>query len=373
MEGLGLTYKAAGVDIEAGSELVRRIKRLARETYDQGVVEGVGAFGAPYSLAWLGLRDPVLVSGADGVGTKLKVAFLAGRHDTVGIDVVAYCVNDIICHGARPLFFLDYLAFGKLDVDVAEQVVKGVAAGCREAGCALVGGETAEMPGFYATGEYDLAGFAVGAVQRTDYLDGSRVMPGDVLVGLASTGLHSTGYSLVRKAVFEKAGLSVDAVVDELGSGTTVAEELLRPTAVYAADVLAVLYGPNRCEVHGIANISGGGIPENLPRSLRPGTVARIEVGTWDIPPVFGWVEKLGDVQPDDMWRTFNMGLGMILVVAARDANRAVAILTGRGRRARVVGEIEPAPPARAQGSGVRLVGRYRGKPLSGDLLEHGK
>ena len=258
-----MTYRAAGVDIEAGYEAVRRIRTHARTTFRPGVLGDIGTFGGLFAVPVDRYREPVLVSGTDGVGTKLKIAFMTGRHDTVGIDVVAYCVNDILCQGAEPLFFLDYIGIGKLDPDVVERIVAGVAEGCRQAGCALIGGETAELPGLYAEGEYDLVGFAVGVVERERLIDGKRTRAGDIILGIASTGLQSSGYSLVRKVCFEKAGLKVEEYIPELGR--TLAEELLQPTGIYAKALSALLQA---CDVRGIANISGGGLPENLPRAL---------------------------------------------------------------------------------------------------------
>lgn len=329
------TYKEAGVDIEAGYEAVRRIRPHAESTFRPEVLRGIGSFGGFFALDVAKYKSPVLVSGTDGVGTKLKVAFLAGRHDTVGIDAVAYCVNDIVCQGAEPLFFLDYLAMGKLDPRVVEEVIRGVAEGCRRAGCALVGGETAEMPGFYAPGEYDLAGFAVGVVERERVVDGSKARPGDVVLGIASTGLQSSGFSLVRRICFDKAKLSVDAHIGELGR--TLAEELLEPTGIYAKAILDVL---EACEVHGVANISGGGLPENLPRAVRDGLSLEVKLGSWPVPRVFTWLQELGRVPEEEMYRTFNMGVGMALVLPEEACAEAVRRLAGHGWNAWPIGRV---------------------------------
>lgn len=341
----GLTYKSAGVDIEAGYRAVERIKALVRPTLGPEVLLHVGGFGGAYVLGD-GDDAPVLVAGCDGVGTKLRVAFMTGRHDTIGIDCVAYCVNDILCHGARPLFFLDYVAVGRLDPEQVEAIVRGVAAGCREAGCALLGGETAEMPGFYAPGEYDIAGFAVGLVPRNRIIDGRRVQPGDAIIGLASTGLHSSGYSLARRALLEHGGLPLDRVIPSLGR--TLGEELLEPTALYVRPVLSLCEAVN---VRGIANISGGGLPENLPRAMAPGTRARLEWGRWPVPPVFDLIRETGRVSAAEMLRTFNLGVGMAVIVPAQEADAAVAHLADQGQRAWVIGEVVAGEP------GVDVVG----------------
>lgn len=330
-----MDYRSAGVDIEAGHETVRRIARLARGTFTPGVLSDIGSFGGLFSLAPGGWRDPVLVASADGVGTKLRVAFLAGEHRTVGVDLVNHCVNDILVQGAVPLFFLDYLATGRLAPDVAEQVVEGLAAACRENACALLGGETAEMPGFYADGEYDLAGFIVGAVERDALVDGAAIRPGDAIVGLASSGLHTNGYSLARRIVFERLKLAVDAHVAELGE--TVGAALLRPHRSYLAAVRPLL--PSRA-IKGMAHITGGGITDNLPRILPRGTAARVRRGAWTVPPVFRWLQAAGGVPDDEMLRTFNMGLGLMLVAAADEADALVARLGAAGEAAAIVGEI---------------------------------
>lgn len=329
------SYKAAGVDIEAGYEAVRRIRPHAESTFRPEVLQGIGSFGSLFALDVARYREPVLVSGTDGVGTKLKVAFLAGRHETVGIDAVAYCTNDIICQGAEPLFFLDYLAMGRLDTGVVEAVVKGIAEGCRQAGCALVGGETAEMPGFYPPGEYDLAGFAVGVVERERLVDGSKACPGDVVLGIASTGLQSSGFSLVRHVCFEQAKLTVDSYIEDLGR--TLGEELLEPTGVYARAILEVA---GACEVHGIANISGGGLPENLPRAVRSGLTVEIERGSWPVPRVFSWLQALGRIPEEEMYRTFNMGVGMALILPEEACAEAKRRLASHGWSAWPIGRV---------------------------------
>jgi phosphoribosylformylglycinamidine cyclo-ligase len=316
-----MSYRRAGVDIDAGNEAVRRIKTLARGTYTSGVLSGVGAFGGLFALD-AAVPDPVLVASADGVGTKLKVAFLAGVHDTIGVDLVNHCVNDILVQGARPLFFLDYLATGRLAPDVAEQVVRGMAAACRENGCALLGGETAEMPGFYAAGEYDVAGFIVGLVSRSKIVDGRDVVAGDVLVALPSSGLHTNGYSLARHLAFDVLGLTVDSHVPALGE--TVGAALLRPHRSYLK-VVAPLVEAGR--IKGMAHITGGGITENLPRTLPEGRAFSLDRGSWTVPPVFGWLQQTGGLEDREMLRVFNMGVGLILVVSAADADVVLSSL----------------------------------------------
>jgi phosphoribosylformylglycinamidine cyclo-ligase len=328
------TYRDAGVDIDEGDRLVDLIKPYARPTLRPEVLAGIGGFGGLFALDVKRYREPVLVSGTDGVGTKLKVAFAADRHDTVGIDLVAMCVNDVAVVGAEPLFFLDYFATGKLAAEQAAEVVKGVAEGCRQAGCSLIGGETAEMPGFYAPGEYDLAGFAVGVVERSRIVDGKRVVPGDLVVGLASTGLHSNGYSLARK-VLERHPR--DERLDSL-DGRTLTEALLEPTRIYAKDVLALL---EAVPVKAFAHVTGGGLPGNVPRSLPVGTRAVLEERRWERPAVFDVIQRELDVPRDDMVRTFNMGLGLVAVIAPPDEKAAHAALSARGVTSYTVGTIE--------------------------------
>ena len=344
-----MDYKASGVDIDAGNEVVRRIKSLARATLTPGVLSEIGSFGGLFHLGAAGLRDPVLVASADGVGTKLRLAFMTGIHTTIGVDLVNHCVNDILVQGARPLFFLDYLATGRLDPDIAVQIVDGLARACRANGCALLGGETAEMPGFYADGEYDVAGFIVGAVGREDVIDGRTIEPGDVLIGLPSTGLHTNGYSLARRIAFEQAGLSADSRVAELGA--TIGEALLVPHRSYLPVIAPILdrsrdqSGRERV-IKGMAHITGGGITDNLPRVLPSGTGAVIDRGAWTVPPLFRWLQAAGGVPDDDMLRTFNMGIGLIVVCAARDEARLLSLLRSAGEPAALrIGEIVPGRP----------------------------
>jgi phosphoribosylformylglycinamidine cyclo-ligase len=341
-----MDYKQSGVDIDAGNEVVRRIKGLAKATFTPGVVSELGSFGGLFHLGSQGLRDAVLVSSADGVGTKLRVAFMSGIHTTIGVDLVNHCVNDILVQGALPLFFLDYLATGRLDPDVAVQIVEGLARGCRGNGCALLGGETAEMPGFYADGEYDVAGFIVGAVERDRLIDGRGVAPGDVLIGIPSSGLHTNGYSLARTIVFDRLGLGVHDRVAELG--VSVAEALLEPHRSYLPVVRPLL---DTGRIKGMAHITGGGITDNLPRVLPRGTEALVHLGSWEVPPIFRWLERAGAVPQPDMLRTFNMGVGLILVVAAADADAVIGAMRAGGESAvRVIGEVavaaEGCPPA---------------------------
>jgi phosphoribosylformylglycinamidine cyclo-ligase len=336
-----MDYKGTGVDIDAGNETVRRIKALARSTFTPGVMSEIGSFGGLFRLEPGRYKDPVLVSSADGVGTKLKVAFLAGRHDTVGVDLVNHCVNDVFVQGAEPLFFLDYFSTGRLSPKVAEAIVGGIAAACRDNGCALLGGETAEMPGFYADGEYDLAGFIVGVVDREHLLHGRTIAVGDALIGVPSSGLHTNGYSLARRIVFEHLGLRVDSHVAELGR--TVGEALLEPHRSYLAMVRPLLEGGR---IKGMAHITGGGITDNLPRVLPHGTAAVIDTSAWEVPPIFRWLQQSGNVPAEDMMRTFNMGIGLILVVARERAEQALDELAARGGRdSRVIGEVTSGEP----------------------------
>jgi phosphoribosylformylglycinamidine cyclo-ligase len=321
-----MDYRQSGVDIDAGNETVRRIKSLARSTFTSGVLSEIGSFGGLFSLRAANLSDPVLVSSADGVGTKLKVAFMTGRHDTIGADLVNHCTNDILVQGAMPLFFLDYLATGRLSPDVAEQVISGVARACRENGCALIGGETAEMPGFYADGEYDIAGFIIGAVDRSRLLDGSSIRPGDVLLGLSSSGLHTNGYSLARKVVFELSGLRADSYVPELGA--TAGDALLATHRSYLSPVRPLL---DAGLVKGMAHITGGGITENLPRILPKGCRAEIDRRTWSAPPIFRFIAERGGISADEMFRAFNMGVGLIIACDAKDGDEVVKSLRGCG------------------------------------------
>ncbi len=340
----GVTYRQAGVDIEAGDALVDRIKPLARATSRPGVMGGLGGFGALFDLRAAGFQDPVLVSTTDGVGTKLRLAIDTGRHDTVGIDLVAMCVNDLVVQGAEPLFFLDYFATGALAVEQAAQVVAGIAEGCRQAGCALVGGETAEMPGMYAAGDYDLAGFSVGAAERAALLP-ARVRAGDTVLGLASSGVHSNGFSLVRRIV-EVSGLGWDAPAPFApGQDVSLGAALMAPTRIYVAPLLALhRAGLLRAAAH----ITGGGLPGNVPRALPDGLHAVLDAGAWPLPPVFGWLARTGGVAPVEMLRVFNCGVGMVLVVS--DPAAATALLAEHGEAARRIGVVEAADgPAAAR------------------------
>lgn len=333
--GKGLTYAAAGVDINAGNEAVCLMRGAVRSTYRPEVLADIGNFAGFFALDTAKYKEPVLVSGTDGVGTKLRVAVLAGRHDTVGIDAVAMCVNDILVQGAEPLFFLDYLAVGRLVPEKVAAIVSGVAEGCRRAGCALIGGETAEMPGFYGPDEYDLAGFAVGVVERSRIIDGRGTVPGDKLVGLPSSGLHSNGYSLARKVLLELAGYSVDTYLEILGR--TVGEEMLEPTRIYVKAVLPLL---DRFEIRGLAHITGGGLTENIPRILPEGTEVNVHLGTWPVPPVFKLIQEIGEVAEEEMMRTFNMGIGLVAVVPENQAGAVVAHLEERGEKSYLIGEV---------------------------------
>jgi phosphoribosylformylglycinamidine cyclo-ligase len=336
-----MDYKASGVDIDAGNETVRRIRGLARSTFTPGVLSDIGSFGGLFRLEPGRYKGPVLVSSADGVGTKLKVAFMADRHDTVGQDLVNHCVNDILVQGAEPLFFLDYLATGQLSPAVAEAIVSGMAAACRENTCALLGGETAEMPGMYADGEYDLAGFIVGVVDRSRLITGRTIAVGDALVGIPSSGLHTNGYSLARRIVFDHRGLRIGSHVAELGC--SVAEALLQPHRSYLP-IVGPLLPAGR--IKGMAHITGGGITDNLPRVLPHGTAAVVDVSAWAIPPLFTWLREGGDVPIDDMYRTFNMGIGLIAVTAKDQAEPLIDELAARGGRdARVIGEVVAGEP----------------------------
>ncbi|HTY54731.1 MAG TPA: phosphoribosylformylglycinamidine cyclo-ligase [Candidatus Binataceae bacterium] len=331
-----LTYKSAGVDIDLKERLVPMFRRLARPTLGARVLEGIGGFGALIGLDGVSrMRSPVLVAGTDGVGTKLRIAFATGRHDTVGIDCVAMCVNDVICTGAKPLFFLDYIGAGRLEQKIALALVKGIARGCAEAGASLVGGETAQLPGMYREGEYDLVGFAVGLAERAKIPSPRRLRASDVLVGLASNGLHSNGYSLARKVLLQRGRLKLDVRIPELGR--TLADELLRPTRIYAR-VTAELF--RRFTVKGLANITGGGVIENLPRVLPANLSARIQRGSWPIPPVFELIARMGKISQGEMDRTFNNGLGMIAIIGAGEADRAIAHLRRNRQPAYVIGEL---------------------------------
>ena len=328
-----LSYRDAGVDIDAGDQLVENIKPFARRTLRDGVLAGIGGFGALFELP-KGYREPVLVSGTDGVGTKLKLAFHLNRHDTIGIDLVAMSVNDILVQGAEPLFFLDYFACGKLAVDTATQVVKGIAAGCEQAGCALIGGETAEMPGMYPAGEYELAGFAVGVVEKSGIIDGAGIVAGDVVLGLASSGVHSNGYSLVRKIV-ETFGADLSSDFD----GRTLGEALLAPTRIYVRPVLAAM---RAVRIKGLAHITGGGLVENVPRVLPSNVKAVLAKSAWQRPKLFEWLQRNGNVADSEMHRVFNCGIGMVAIVAAENAGRAEQAFEREGESVFRIGEIRP-------------------------------
>ncbi|HUF21315.1 MAG TPA: phosphoribosylformylglycinamidine cyclo-ligase [Burkholderiales bacterium] len=335
-----LSYRDAGVDIDAGDRLVDNIKPFARRTLREGVLTGIGGFGALFEVP-KGFREPVLVSGTDGVGTKLKLAFQLNRHDTVGIDLVAMSVNDILVQGAEPLFFLDYFACGRLDVSVATDVVKGIAAGCEQAGCALIGGETAEMPGMYPDGEYDLAGFAVGVVEKSRIIDGRDIVPGDAVLGLASSGAHSNGYSLIRRIV-DRFGVDLSSDFD----GRTLGEALLTPTRIYVKSVLSLI---TKYPVKGLAHITGGGLVENLPRVLPQNTVAQLDRRAWKRPTLFDWLQQTGNIEDAEMHRVFNCGIGMALIVAARDAPAALRELQQQGESAWQIGEIRARQGSESQ------------------------
>jgi phosphoribosylformylglycinamidine cyclo-ligase len=327
-------YRQSGVDIDAGNETVRRIKALARGTYTPGVLSGVGSFGGLFAMD-SSIADPVLVASADGVGTKLKVAFLAGTHDTIGADLVNHCVNDILVQGARPLFFMDYLATGRLAPAVAEQIVAGVARACRENGCALLGGETAEMPGFYADDEYDVAGFIVGVVPRARVIDGRAIKAGDVLVALPSSGLHTNGYSLARAIVFDRLHLTVDTYVPEIGE--RLGDALLRTHRSYLGPIRPLL---DRSMIKGMAHITGGGITDNLPRTLPEGLGYSLDRAGWTVPPLFQWLQQAGQVDETEMFRAFNMGVGLVLVCAPGDADALMAELRAAGESPWVLGDV---------------------------------
>lgn len=323
-----ISYKDAGVDIDSANEAKARIRTLARETFTANVMTDIGSFGGMFRADFGGMREPVLVSSADGVGTKLRVAFMTGIHNTVGYDLVCHCVNDILVQGARPLFFLDYIATGKMSPDTIAELIEGLARGCKEAACALIGGETAEMPGFYRDGEYDVAGFIVGAVDRSEIIDGSRIRRGDLLIALPSVGLHTNGYSLARKLFFEVANYTVDTYVEELGC--MVGEELLKPHRSYLAPVSPMLGGG---AIKGLAHITGGGLLENIPRILPQGLAAEINLGSWPVLPVFDVMQRIGNVRDEEMQRTFNCGVGMIIVVSPQDADRVRGCLDEQGEK----------------------------------------
>ncbi len=333
------TYEDAGVNLEAGYEVVRRIKQHVASTARKGSMGNIGSFGGMFDLSELGIREPVLVSGTDGVGTKLKIAFAMDKHDTIGIDAVAMCVNDVLAQGAEPLIFLDYVALGHNVPEKVEAIVAGVAEGCRQAGCALVGGETAEMPGMYSNDEYDIAGYTTGVVEKSKLIDGTKVKVGDVLVGVASSGVHSNGFSLVRKIVTD-ARLSYFDSIEEFG-GRLLGDVLLTPTKIYVRQMLDVI---RQCDVHGICHITGGGFDENIPRVLREGQGIEIREGSWEILPIFRLLEKWGGVPHREMFNIFNMGIGMVAVLDASETDKAVSILESYGERASVIGRVTDTP-----------------------------
>ena len=343
---MAVTYKDAGVDVERGYEAVRRMKQHVATTFNENVLGGLGSFGGFYSIENEKMEKPVLVAGTDGVGTKLKFAFLMDKHDTVGIDCVAMCVNDVVCQGAKPLLFLDYIATGYLEPTKVEQIVAGVADGCRQAGCALIGGETAEMPDFYSEGEYDMAGFTVGIVDREKSISGERVSEGDVLVGMASSGVHSNGYSLVRKLVLN-GEIDITAPVEAFG-GKSWGETLLTPTKIYVKPALAAC---KAADVHGIAHITGGGFIENIPRILPDGLSAEIELGSWPVLPVFTELQRMGEMSDRQIYNTFNMGIGMVFAVDASEADAVIAALEACGEKAYKIGCV-----AKTGEDGERLV-----------------
>ncbi len=327
-----LTYRDSGVNIDTGNKLVERIKPAVKKTNRPGVVSGLGGFGGLFELPWSEYRQPVLVSGTDGVGTKLKLAIETNKHDTIGIDLVAMCVNDIIVTGAEPLFFLDYYATGKLDLEVAQSVIEGIANGCQQAGTALIGGETAEMPGMYKDDDYDLAGFSVGLVEKSRIISPEQVKAGDVLLGLASSGPHSNGYSLIRK-IIEHAG----ADLKQAFAGTTLGDALLAPTRIYVKNLLLLIEEVN---IHALAHITGGGLTENLPRVLPEYTRANIDLETWPQPEIFRWLQENGNVEQAEMLRTFNCGIGMVICLAAHDTGKAIALLESLGEQVFEIGQI---------------------------------
>ena len=338
-----LTYKKSGVDIDEGEKFVSLISPMAKRTFRPEVMTDIGLFSALFKLDMTRYKEPVLVSSSDGVGTKLKIAFMMNRHDTIGIDLVAMCVNDILTTGAEPLFFLDYLATGKLNSVIAAKVIEGIVKGCEEAGCSLIGGETAEMPGFYHEGEYDVAGFSVGIVEREKIINGSGIREGDSIIGLSSNGLHSNGYSLVRKLFFDMEKMGLDTYIPELGNN--LGEELLRPTKIYVKAFMALR---DNVEIKGMAHITGGGIPGNLPRILPDDIYADIKIGSWPIPPIFQIIEKTGNIADDEMKRTYNTGIGYIIIASKDTSGDAISLLHKAGYSAFIIGN------AKQGGKGVR-------------------
>ena len=334
------SYENAGVNLEAGYEVVRRIKKHVASTNRLGVMGNIGAFGGMFDLSALNVKEPVLVSGTDGVGTKLKLAFALDKHDTIGIDAVAMCINDVLAQGAEPLFFLDYVAVGSNNPQKIESIVAGVADGCRQAGCALIGGETAEMPGMYGDGEYDIAGYTCGVVEKSKLIDGSKVAVGDVLVGIASTGVHSNGFSLVRKVIADN-NIDIKSVMPELSEDKCVGEVLLTPTRIYVKQVLDVI---RNCDVHGISHITGGGFDENIPRILKENQGIEVKEGSWNILPVFNFLEKYGKIPHREMFNIYNMGIGMVIAMPESEAEKAISILKSHGDVATVIGKVTDKP-----------------------------
>ena len=334
------SYENAGVNLEAGYEVVRRIKKHVASTNRLGVMGNIGAFGGMFDLSALKVKEPVLVSGTDGVGTKLKLAFALDKHDTIGIDAVAMCVNDVLAQGAEPLFFLDYVAVGSNNPQKIENIVAGVADGCRQAGCALIGGETAEMPGMYSDGEYDIAGYTCGVVEKSKLIDGTKVAVGDVLVGIASTGVHSNGFSLVRKVIADN-NIDIKSIMPELSTDKCVGEVLLTPTRIYVKQVLDVI---RNCDVHGISHITGGGFDENIPRILKDNQGIEVVEGSWNILPVFNFLEKYGKIPHREMFNIYNMGIGMVIAMPENEANKAIEILKAHGDTASVIGKVTDKP-----------------------------
>lgn len=343
MENKQITYKDAGVDIDKGNEAVKKIQPFVEATYRKEVLSHLGGFGGLFALDTTKYKEPVLVSGTDGVGTKLKLAFMTDKHDTIGIDAVAMCVNDILVSGAEPLFFLDYVAVGNLGPEKLADIVQGVAEGCKQSGCSLVGGETAEMPGFYGDGEYDIAGFAVGIVNKDDIIDGSTIKKGDVVIGIPSNGLHSNGYSLARKLIFEVEGLKVSDYVEELGS--TVGEALIKPTIIYVPGILPLIQKEDKV-VKGMAHITGGGLSENIPRILPKGLGVNLNKNSWDVPPIFSLLQRIGHMDDIECNRTFNMGIGFTVIVDKKNADEVCESLRESGFLARPIGVVK-------QGEGV--------------------
>ena len=344
-------YEQAGVNIEAGYEAVKRMKSHVERTARKGIMGTFGGFGGMFDLSQLHLKEPVLISGTDGVGTKLKLAFMVDKHDTIGIDCVAMCVNDIVAQGAEPLYFLDYVALGKAEPAKIEQIVKGVADGCVQSGAALIGGETAEMPGLYEEDEYDLAGFAVGATEKENIVTGEKIQTGDVLIGLASSGVHSNGYSLVRKIIFDNNGYKVDQVIEGYETLGPIGEALLEPTKLYAKPVLAIL---REVDVHGMAHITGGGFYENLPRMMPEGLTVEVNLGAWPVLPIFELLKDKGALQDKDLYNVFNMGIGFVIAVPAKDADQVLAIAEQHGEKAYIIGRV-------VDGETIAFIGEHDG------------